>query len=30
MFHVSMLRKYHDDPSHMLDFNFVQLDKDLT
>ncbi|XP_070020139.1 uncharacterized protein [Nicotiana sylvestris] len=28
VFHVSMLRKYHCDPSHVLDFNSVQLDKD--
>ncbi|XP_070055256.1 uncharacterized protein [Nicotiana tomentosiformis] len=27
-FHVSMLLKYHDDPSHMLDFSSIQLDKD--
>ncbi|XP_019244257.1 PREDICTED: uncharacterized protein LOC109224125, partial [Nicotiana attenuata] len=30
VFHVSMLRKYHGDPSHVLDFSTVQLDKDLT
>ena len=30
VFHVSMLRKYHGDPSHVLDFSSVQLDKDLT
>ncbi|XP_070005161.1 uncharacterized protein [Nicotiana sylvestris] len=30
VFHVSMLRKCHDDPSHVLDFSTVQLDKDLT
>jgi len=30
LFHVSMLRKYHGDPSHMLDFSTVQLDKDLS
>ncbi|XP_070015168.1 uncharacterized protein [Nicotiana sylvestris] len=30
VFHVSMLWKYHGDPSHVLDFSFVQLDKDLT
>ncbi|XP_070054784.1 uncharacterized protein [Nicotiana tomentosiformis] len=30
IFHVSMLWKYHIDPSHMLDFSSVQLDKDLT
>ncbi|XP_070014299.1 uncharacterized protein [Nicotiana sylvestris] len=30
VFHVSMLRKYHGDPSHMLDFSSVQLHKDLT
>ncbi|XP_070050370.1 uncharacterized protein [Nicotiana tomentosiformis] len=30
VFHVSMLRKNHGDPSHMLDFSSVQLDKDLS
>ena len=30
VFHVSMLRRYHGDPSHMLDFNTVQLDRDLS
>ncbi|XP_070046745.1 uncharacterized protein [Nicotiana tomentosiformis] len=30
VFHVSMLQKYHGDPSHVLDFKSVQLDKDLT
>ncbi|XP_070003865.1 uncharacterized protein [Nicotiana sylvestris] len=30
VFHMSMLRKYHDDPSHVLDFSTVQLDKHLT
>jgi len=30
VFHVSMLRKYHGDPTHILDFNSVQLDKDLS
>jgi len=30
VFHVSLLRKYHGDPSHVLDFSSVQLDKDLT
>ncbi|XP_070046298.1 uncharacterized protein [Nicotiana tomentosiformis] len=30
VFHVSMLRKYYGDPSHVLDFSIVQLDKDLT
>ncbi|XP_070046142.1 uncharacterized protein [Nicotiana tomentosiformis] len=30
VFHVSMLRKYVGDPSHLLDFNTVQLDGDLT
>jgi len=30
VFHVSMLRKYHGDPFHMLDFSSIQLDKDLT
>ncbi|XP_070029615.1 uncharacterized protein [Nicotiana sylvestris] len=30
VFHMSMLRKYHGDPSHVLEFSTVQLDKDLT
>ncbi|XP_070035396.1 uncharacterized protein [Nicotiana tomentosiformis] len=30
VFHVSMLRKYHGDPSHVLDFSSIQLDKDLS
>ncbi|XP_070043988.1 uncharacterized protein, partial [Nicotiana tomentosiformis] len=30
VFHVSMLRKYHSDPTHVLDFSSVQLDKDLS
>lgn len=30
VFHVSMLRKYYGDPSHVLDFNMVQLDRYLT
>lgn len=30
VFHVSMLRKYIGDPSHVLDFSTVQLDGDLT
>ncbi|XP_070014890.1 uncharacterized protein [Nicotiana sylvestris] len=30
VFHVSMLRKYIRDPSHILDFSTVQLDGDLT
>ncbi|XP_070020083.1 uncharacterized protein [Nicotiana sylvestris] len=30
VFHISMLRKYHGDPSHVLDFSSVQLDKDLS
>ncbi|XP_070025129.1 uncharacterized protein [Nicotiana sylvestris] len=30
VFHVSMLRKYVRDPSHVLDFNTVQLDGNLT
>ncbi|XP_070025794.1 uncharacterized protein [Nicotiana sylvestris] len=30
VFHVSMLRKYIGDPSHVLDFSIVQLDNDLT
>ncbi|XP_070029716.1 uncharacterized protein [Nicotiana sylvestris] len=29
VFHVSMLRKYHGDPSHVLDFSTVRLDNDL-
>jgi len=29
VFHVSMLRKYHADLSHVLDFNTVQLDNSL-
>ncbi|XP_070008640.1 uncharacterized protein [Nicotiana sylvestris] len=29
VFHVSMLRRYHGDSSHVLDFSSVQLDKDL-
>ncbi|XP_070020125.1 uncharacterized protein [Nicotiana sylvestris] len=29
VFHVSMLQRYHGDPSHMLDISSVQLDKDL-
>ncbi|XP_070033052.1 uncharacterized protein [Nicotiana tomentosiformis] len=29
VFHVSMLRKYHGDPSHVLDFSSIQLNKDL-
>ncbi|XP_070041016.1 uncharacterized protein [Nicotiana tomentosiformis] len=28
--YVSMLRKYYEDPSHVLDFSSVKLDKDLT
>ncbi|XP_070048528.1 uncharacterized protein [Nicotiana tomentosiformis] len=28
--HISMLRKYHGDPAHVLDFSSVQLDKDLS
>jgi len=30
VFHISMLRKYYGDPSHVLDFSLVQLDNDLT
>ncbi|XP_070029862.1 uncharacterized protein [Nicotiana sylvestris] len=30
VFHVSMLRKYIGDPSHVLDFSSVQLDGELT
>ncbi|XP_070015660.1 uncharacterized protein [Nicotiana sylvestris] len=30
VFHVSMLQRYHCDPSHMVDFSLVQLDKDLS
>ncbi|XP_070026023.1 uncharacterized protein [Nicotiana sylvestris] len=30
VFHVSMLRKYHSDSLHVLDFSSVQLDKDLS
>ena len=30
VFHVSMLRKYIGDPSHILDFSTVQLDENLT
>ncbi|XP_070020392.1 uncharacterized protein [Nicotiana sylvestris] len=30
IFHVSMLRKYYGDLSHVLDFSSIQLDKDLT
>ncbi|XP_070048895.1 uncharacterized protein [Nicotiana tomentosiformis] len=30
VFHVSILRKYHDDLSQVLDFTSVQLDKDLS
>ncbi|XP_070045367.1 uncharacterized protein [Nicotiana tomentosiformis] len=30
IFHVSMLREYHGDPSHVLDFTTFQLDKDFT
>ncbi|XP_070020573.1 uncharacterized protein [Nicotiana sylvestris] len=30
VFNMSMLRKYHGDPSYVLDFSNVQLDKDLT
>ncbi|XP_070025032.1 uncharacterized protein [Nicotiana sylvestris] len=30
VFHVSMLRKYIGDPSHVLDFSTVQLDNELT
>nr|XP_033512010.1 uncharacterized protein LOC117276756 [Nicotiana tomentosiformis] len=30
LFHVSMLRKYIGDPSHVLDFSTVQLEGDMT
>ncbi|XP_075097958.1 uncharacterized protein LOC142175272 [Nicotiana tabacum] len=30
IFYVSMLRKYHDDKSHVLDFSTVKLDENLT
>ncbi|XP_070032199.1 uncharacterized protein [Nicotiana tomentosiformis] len=30
VFHVSMLQKYYGDPSLVLDFSSLQLDKDLT
>ncbi|XP_070017558.1 uncharacterized protein [Nicotiana sylvestris] len=30
LFHVSMLQKYYGDPSHVLDFCTVQLERDLT
>ncbi|XP_070040939.1 uncharacterized protein [Nicotiana tomentosiformis] len=30
VFHVSMLRKYHEDNSHVLDFSTVQLDENRT
>ncbi|XP_070046382.1 uncharacterized protein [Nicotiana tomentosiformis] len=30
VFHVSMLRKYFSDPSHVFDFSSIQVDKDLT
>ncbi|XP_070023428.1 uncharacterized protein [Nicotiana sylvestris] len=30
VFHVSLLRKYVGDPSHVLDFSTIQLDGDLT
>nr|XP_009775758.1 PREDICTED: uncharacterized protein LOC104225613 [Nicotiana sylvestris] len=30
VFHVYMLRKYHEDRSHVLEFSTVQLDKNLT
>ncbi|XP_070024631.1 uncharacterized protein [Nicotiana sylvestris] len=30
IFHVSMLWRYYSDPSHVLDFSSVQLDKDLS
>jgi len=30
VFHVFMLRKYNGDPSHVLDFSSVHLDKDLS
>jgi len=30
VFHISMLRRYHGDPCHVLDFSSVQLYKDLS
>ncbi|XP_070040926.1 uncharacterized protein [Nicotiana tomentosiformis] len=30
VFHISMLRKYHGNPAHVLDFSSVKLDKDLS
>ncbi|XP_070003191.1 uncharacterized protein [Nicotiana sylvestris] len=30
VFHVSMLQRYHGDPSHVLEFTSVQLDNDLS
>ncbi|XP_070014236.1 uncharacterized protein [Nicotiana sylvestris] len=30
VFHISMLRKYYGNPSYVLNFSSVQLDKDLT
>lgn len=30
IFHVSMLHKYHDNPTHVLDFSIVQLNKVLS
>ncbi|XP_070002627.1 uncharacterized protein LOC142165942 [Nicotiana tabacum] len=30
VFHVSMLQKYHEDKSYILEFNTVQLDENLT
>nr|XP_009605310.1 uncharacterized protein LOC104099881 [Nicotiana tomentosiformis] len=30
VFHVSMLRKYHEDRSYVLDFSTMQLDENLT
>ncbi|XP_070035150.1 uncharacterized protein [Nicotiana tomentosiformis] len=30
VFHVSMLWKYHSDPTHVLDFSSIQLDKELS
>ncbi|XP_070017092.1 uncharacterized protein [Nicotiana sylvestris] len=30
VFYVLMLWRYHGDPSHLLDFSLVQLDKDLS
>ena len=30
VFHVSMLRKYHPDPSHVLDWSHIELEPDIS